>query len=161
MAGFSLEKSRKHIAELNQEVSAKKGAVEKLENAKAEINAIRTAIEGAGISEEYKETIVHELEARREQISEQGERIGDEVGKDLKEIEAEMQETQEAGDNNATQQKNLESKKSILEKFGMGGMLEGAISQLQNEGKQIEGYKENIIALRKEADDTARKADAL
>lgn len=161
MAGFSLEKSRKHVAELGQEVNAKKGMVEKLESAKAEVIAARTEIERAGISEEYKETIVQALEVKREQISEQGEKIGDELGKDLKEIETEIQEAQEAGDSNAAQQKNLESKKSVLEKFGMGGMMEGAISQLQNEGKQIEGLKENIIELRKEADDTVRKADAL
>lgn len=40
-------------------------------------------------------------------------------------------------------------------------MLEGAIGQLKDERKIIEGLNENVIQLRKEAENTARKADAL
>lgn len=161
MAGFSLEKSRNKISELKQEVNNKKGIVERLKESKEQVIAARAEIEGAGISEEYKEVIAKALEVKREQISEEGEKIGSEIGKDLKEIESEMQEVQEAGDSNATQQKSVESKKAILEKIGMGGMLDVAFDQLSNEGKQIEATKESIIELRKEAEDAAREADGL
>lgn len=161
MAGYSIEKSRKHLSELSKEVNQKKAMVEQLHTSKEEVITARTEIEGSGISEESKEVIVKNLEARREQISEQGRELGSEIGQDLKEIEDEKQDIQEAQDSNKTQQKNLEAKKSVLEKIGMGGILEGAIEQLQNEEKQLDGTMESAIEIGKEADDAARKADAL
>lgn len=100
MAGFSIEKSRKQVTELKQDVLTKKGMVEKLEKSKAEVIAARTAIESSGISEEFKTTIIKALEASRGQISEEGRKLGNEIGKDLKEIEREMQTVQETEENN-------------------------------------------------------------
>jgi len=161
MAGFSIEKSHKHLSELSKEVSSKKAMVEKLETAKAEVITARTEIEGSDISLESKEVAARVLEAKREQISEQGKEIGNELGQNLKEIETEKQDIQEAQESNKTQQKNLEAKNSILEKIGMGGMMDGVIGQLENEEKQLDSTMENAIELGKEAEDTTRKADAL
>lgn len=161
MAGFSIEKSRKHLSELNKEVNKKKATVERLETSKDEVITARTEIEGSDISEESKEVIAKALEAKREQISEQGKEVGSELGQDLKEIEAEKQEIQEAQDSNKTQQKNLEARKAVLEKIGMGGLMEDAIGQLESEEKQLDSTMESAIELGKEAENTTRKADAL
>lgn len=161
MSVFSIEKSKKHIAELGKGVNEKKDKIEKLEVAKKEVVDARTAIEGADISQEYKKEIVRNLMEKREQISAQGKKIGNEIGKDLKNIETEVQEIQRASDANTVQQKNLESKKSVLEKVGMGKLMENAIGQLQNEGKQLESITENILELRKKTEDTTKRANSL
>lgn len=69
-----------------------------------------------------------------------------------------MQEVQSVEESNEAQQKSIENKMAILEKIGMGGMLENSLDILQNESGQIEELKNAIIEARKSAEETAHMA---
>lgn len=161
MAKFSLEKNHSRINELRQEVESKKEMAKKLETAKEELVTARSEIEGSEVSEETKEALAQSLELRREEVSEQAQEVGDEIGNDLSELEEMMQEVQSVEESNEAQQKSIENKMNILEKMGMGGMLENSLDILQNESGQIEELKNAIIEARKIAEEVAHTAGSI
>lgn len=158
MAKFSIEKNSSRINELRQEVESKKEMAENLKATKEELVAARSEIEGSEVSDEAKEAVAQSLELRREQISEQAQEVGDEIGNSLSELEEMMQEVQTVEESNKVQQKNIENKMAILEKFGYGGLLENGLDILQNESEQIEELKNAIIEARKSAEEAVHMA---
>lgn len=146
MANFSLEKSRQKVSDKGQSIAAKKGQLEKLETGKQQALDARTEIESSDISEEAKEAIIESLNAKMEQIAEQGEELSDEVGDDLKELEDIKQEAQEAEDSAEDQEKKLEDRAAVVEKLrGLSGLFDGAIGQVETDARQIGEVKDSII----------------
>lgn len=161
MANFNFEKAHSRTGELRQSVENKKGIVEKLETTKKQINDARTEIEGSDISEESKEVIIEAFNEKREEISEQADQLSDELGSDLKELEDVIQEVKESQDSNQDEQKRLEQKKSLLEKLGMGAVMQESIDILKRDDSQLEDLIHAVIDARKEAEEAASRASRL
>ena len=158
MAGFSIEKSKQKITEVKRGVEEKKGRLEDLESAKQEALSVMTELSGANISEEAKEKSITVLKEELGEISEQGHEISDQLGEDLKEYETEIQEIQEVRDSNEKELKNVEDKKAILSEIKMGGLMDSAIQELQNEERQLSELNQAAIEARKESEDLAKRA---
>ena len=156
MAGFSIEKSKQKITEVKRGVEEKKGKLEDLESAKQEALSVMTELSGANISEEAKEKSITVLKEELGEISEQGQEISDQLGEDLKEYETEIQEIQEV--RNEKELKNVEDKKSILSEIKMGGLMDSAIQELQNEERQLSELNQAAIEARKESEDLVKRA---
>ena len=156
MAGFSIEKSKQKITELQKEVGEKKEEFQNLETSKQELLSAITELSGANISEETKQKSVEDLNAELRNVSEQGQELSDEVGEKTKEYEAEMQEVQEVSESNAEKQESLRDKKSILTHFNMGELMDSSMRELENEEKQLGELKETIIEAREESENLAK-----
>lgn len=161
MAGFSIEKSKQKITELQKEVGEKKEEFQNLETSKQELLSTITELSGANISEETKQKSVEDLNAELRNVSEQGQELSDEVGEKTKEYEAEMQEVQEVSESNAEKQESLRDKKSILTHFNMGELMDSSMRELENEEKQLGELKETIIEAREESENLAKSASLL
>ncbi len=161
MAGFSIEKSKQKITELQKEVGEKKEEFQNLETSKQELLSAITELSGANISEETKQKSVEDLNAELRNVSEQGQELSDEVGEKTKEYEAEMQEVQEVSESNAEKQESLRDKKSILTHFNMGELMDSSMRELENEEKQLGELKETIIEAREESENLAKRASLL
>ncbi len=161
MAGFSIEKSKQKITELQKEVGEKKEEFQNLETSKQELLSAITELSGANISEETKQKSVEALNAELRNVSEQGQELSDEVGEKTKEYEAEMQEVQEVSESNAEKQESLRDKKSILTHFNMGELMDSSMRELENEEKQLGELKETIIEAREESENLAKSASLL
>jgi len=161
MAGFSIEKSKQKITELQKEVGEKKEEFQNLETSKQELLSAITELSGANISEETKQKSVEDLNAELRNVSEQGQELSDEVGEKTKEYEAEMQEVQEVSESNAEKQESLRDKKSILTHFNMGELMDSSMRELENEEKQLGELKETIIEAREESENLAKSASLL
>ena len=161
MAGFSIEKSKQKITELQKEVGEKKEEFQNLETSKQELLSAITELSGANISEETKQKSVEDLNAELRNVSEQGQELSDEVGEKTKEYEAEMQEVQEGSESNAEKQESLRDKKSILTHFNMGELMDSSMRELENEEKQLGELKETIIEAREESENLAKSASLL
>ena len=161
MAGFSIEKSKQKITELQKEGGEKKEEFQNLETSKQELLSAITELSGANISEETKQKSVEDLNAELRNVSEQGQELSDEVGEKTKEYEAEMQEVQEVSESNAEKQESLRDKKSILTHFNMGELMDSSMRELENEEKQLGELKETIIEAREESENLAKSASLL
>ena len=161
MAGFSIEKSKQKITELQKEVGEKKEEFQNLETSKQELLSAITELSGANISEETKQKSVEDLNAELRNVSEQGQELSDEVGEKTKEYEAEMQEVPEVSESNAEKQESLRDKKSILTHFNMGELMDSSMRELENEEKQLGELKETIIEAREESENLAKSASLL
>ena len=75
MAGFSIEKSKQKITELQKEVGEKKEEFQNLETSKQELLSAITELSGANISEETKQKSVEDLNAELRNVSEQGQEL--------------------------------------------------------------------------------------
>ena len=161
MAGFSIEKSKQKITDLQKEVWEKKEKLQNLETSKQELLSTITELSGANISEETKEKSIEALNAELSKVSEQGQELSDEVGEKTKEYEAEMQEVQEVSESNAEKQEGLRDKKAILTHFNMGELMDSSMRELENEEKQLGELKETIIEAREESENLAKRASLL
>ena len=161
MAKFSIERTSKKLSEISGEVHSQKGQIEMLGKSNEQLLMAITEIKGSGISEEAEKTATETLQRAKERNTEIAHEISDKLAENLKGLEDIAQETQEASDSNATQQKSLEVKKTILDHFGMGGLMEAARSTLEGEKSQLDSLMQTTIDIRKEADDGVRKADSL
>ena len=70
MAGFSIEKSKQKITDLQKEVGEKKEKLQNLETSKQELLSTITELSGANISEETKEKRIEALNAELSKVSE-------------------------------------------------------------------------------------------
>lgn len=161
MSGYSIEKSKKHVNELNEKTEKDKIEVENLEQGKNEIIDARTEIEGADISGEAKEKIAEVLGEEGERLSETAKDKSDEIGNTLKEFEEEIQHIQEANENTKAEEKKLRDRKAVLEHIKMGGTMDGAISEATEESARIEELNSEAIKGRKESEDLARRLSVI
>lgn len=161
MAGFSIEKSKQKITDLQKEVGEKKEKLQNLETSKQELLSTITELSGANISEETKEKSTAALNLELSKVSDQGQKLSDEVGEKIKEYETEMQEVQEVSESNAEKQESLREKKTILTHFNMGELMDSSMRELENEEKQLGELKQTIIEAREESEDLAKRASLL
>lgn len=161
MTSFNLEKTGQKINETKRSIGMEKVQVENLTETKEQTLTAISELQGADISEEAKESAIGALNAKLEQVSEQGDKVSDELGEHLSELEDTKQEIQETIDSNQDQQKKLEQKKALLEKIGMGETMDKTLDILDNESNQLDNLLADTIEAMKEANEASMKAQML
>lgn len=161
MAGFRIEDKKNKVSDIKKNIETKKGELEQLENRKQELLDAGTDMQGSEIDEDSQATIMELINGALEDNAEKGKELSSEMNRDLESIEGMKQETQDSVKSNESQRKSIESKKALLDKFGIGKKLESAISELDANRGQLDSLNDSLIETEKELSDVSAKLGML
>lgn len=158
---FNLERNKGKVDEIKQNIEAKKGELAKLEENKEKLMDAGTDIQGSEIDEEVQETIMEQINRALEENAEKGTELSGEMDSDARQLDELKQETSESISSNDEQKSKLEQKKALLDRFGLGGSLEDAISELDDNKQDLEEFNEELIETEKEMHEVSHKLSSL
>ena len=161
MAKVNLERNKGKVIDIKGNTDTKKNELEKLETNKQEIHDAITDIQGADIDENSQKIIMQDLNRRLEENAEKGKELADEMNADAKILGELKEEAQTSMDSNTSEREKLEKKQAIVEKIGLGGIFEGALTELDNNMTDLQEYQESLMETEKELDETAKKLSML
>lgn len=158
---FNLERNKGKVDEIKQNIEAKKGELAKLEENKEKLMDAGTDIQGSEIDEEVQETIMEQINRALEENAEKGTELSGEMDSDARQLDELKQETSESISSNDEQKSKLEQKKALLDRFGLGGSLEDAISELDDNKQDLEEFNEELIETEREMHEVSHKLSSL
>lgn len=80
---------------------------------------------------------------------------------DANDLEKMKQETLDSMGSNDEERKKIEQKKALLDRVGLGSSLDDALSELDDNKKDLEEFNESLIETEKEMHEVSRKLSLL
>lgn len=158
---YDLSKSKEGIKEIKTNLENKKGELSKLEEQKQQLLDAITDVEGAKIDDSTKKVIEDSLKSSLEANKNKGGELSNELGKEMKRMEEIKQDAMESMSDASNQKSSLMKKKSMLDRFGIGKMLDGATKHLDQNMKDLEEVKDDSIETMRELEQASLKASTL
>ena len=158
---YDVSKSKDGIKEIKANLEKKRGELSKLEEQKRELLEAVTDVEGTKIDDSTKRIIEDSLKNSLEANKQKGGELSDELGKEMKRMEAIKQDAMESISDASDQRSSLMKKKDLLERFGIGKMLDGATKKLNENIKELEDVKNDSVETMRELEKTSLKAGTL
>lgn len=161
MGNFSLDRSKGKVSDIKQNIENKKGELAQLEENKQKLLDAGTDIQGADIDENVQNQIMQEINRALEDNAEKGKELSDEMNEDAKDLEDLKQETQASMESNKTEREKLQEKQSVLDKIGLGGSLDDALTELDDNMGDLTEFQESLIETERDMDETAKRLSML
>lgn len=158
---YDISKNKEGIKEIKTNLESKKGELSKLEEQKKELLDAITDVEGAKIDDNTKKVIEDSLKSSLEANKNKGGELSNELGKEMKKMEAIKQDAMDSMSDATDQKNSLSKKKSLLDRFGIGKMLDGATKSLDQNIKDLEDVKDDSIETMRELEKASMKASKL
>lgn len=156
--GYDVKKVKGEVKEIKKNIENQKEEVGKLEEQKQALVEAMMEVEGSNIDEETKQVIHEAVNGAIEKNREKGNEISQNLEKDIATLENNKQESQESMNDSMNEKKRLEQKQKLLDRFGIGGALDGGISKLDANIHELEGINEEIIQAMQELSQVSGKA---
>ena len=155
---YDTNKNKGQIQEIKSTLETKEGEVSQLEQQKQELLGAITELSGLTLDEKTKQIVNDSLKQALEKNKEKGTELSDQIGESLKTLEMNTQESMKS----ASQEKSsIEQKKKMLERFGIGGVLESATSELNQNIKELEEINDDSIKTMSKLEKVSQKAGHL
>jgi len=158
---INLDRNKGKVSDIKQNIDNKKGELAKLEENKEKLLEAGTDIQGSDIDENVQKQILQEINQALEDNAEKGQELSDEMNDDANDLEEMKQETAESMDSNDEERSKLEQKKALLDRFGLGGSLDDALSELDDNKKDLEEFNDTLIETEKEMHEVSQKLSSL
>ena len=158
---YSIEKTRSQVGDIKKRIEAKQGELAGLEQNKQALLDAGMEVQGSNLDERTQQTVMDAINSALDANAQKGQELSSEMNDDLNALEDMKQETQESMDSNAQERSSLESKKALLDKFGLGGSLDRGISDLDNNRQELGDVQQELIDAQKQISDTAAKLGGL
>lgn len=154
---YDSKKNRSEIKEIQNKIEAKKSESSGLEKNKQELLDAMTNIEGAKLDEKTVEIVREAINSALEANSEKGQEMSDEMGEDIKKLEGMKQDTMDSLSDAQKQKDSIQRKQKLLDKFGLGGYLEGANKELDSNMQDLSEMNDEAVEAMNEAMKVAQK----
>ncbi|MCD7950678.1 MAG: hypothetical protein LUG12_10535 [Erysipelotrichaceae bacterium] len=138
MGKFNLEDTKKKISDVKGNLEGKQEELEKAKESKQALLNAGTDIQGSELDEETQRLVMEFINEAIEENSEKAKEISSEMNNDLEQIEDMKQEVDDNLIENDEQKSKLESTKGILDKFGIGDKLDGAMTELDENHEKLD-----------------------
>ena len=158
---YNISKNKEGIKEIKANLESKKGELSKLEEQKKELLDAIMDVEGAKIDDNTKKVIEDSLKRSLEANKNKGGELSNELGQEMKKMEALNQDAMESMADATVKKNSLSKKKSLLDRFGIGKMLDGAAKSLDQNIKELEDVKDDSIETMRELEKASMKASTL
>ena len=154
---YDLKRNKGKVTDIKTNIEHNQETLNHLETTKENLNDARMSIEASDMDEDVKQAAIDSLNRSLRENSEEAKETSENMRADVEDIENLKQETQETMDSTASEQKKLEQKKAILDKFGMGNLLEESIESTEQSHMELEEFNESLIETGKELDEIRSK----
>lgn len=158
---YDTNKNKGQIQEIKSTLETKEGEVSQLEQQKQELLGAITELSGLTLDEKTKQIVNDSLKQALEKNKEKGTELSDQIGESLKTLEMIKQDTQESMKSASQEKSSIEQKKKMLERFGIGGVLESATSELNQNIKELEEINDDSIKTMSKLEKVSQKAGHL
>lgn len=158
---INLDRNKGRVSDIKQNIENKKGELTKLEENKEKLIEAGTDIQASDIDENVKKQILQELNLALEDNAEKGQDLSNEMNDDANDLEKMKQETLDSMGSNDEERKKIEQKKALLDRVGLGSSLDDALSELDDNKKDLEEFNESLIETEKEMHEVSQKLSLL
>ena len=158
---YDVSKNRSEIKEIKSDLEKKKGRLEKLEEQKQQLLDAVTSIEGTKIDDDVKQVVRESINSALEANRGKGQELSSEMGQEIRRVEEIKQETMESSAEAQNRKSELERKKKLLDRFGIGGALDKATGRLETNISELGEVKDDAIEMMRELEKTSQKAGSL
>ena len=153
MGKINIEASKGKVTDIKGNIDSKQKELKDLEQRKQDIMDAHNDIDAANIDEKTQKLVFEALADARQEISERGEKLSNELDGDSSMLEEMAQEVDESKGDTEAERAKLEQKKALLDKIGLGASLEGGISEMDENITQLEELRQSISETSKEVRD--------
>lgn len=157
----NLDKMKAKVNDIKQNIENKRGELGKLEDGKRQLLDAGMAIQGADIDENVQRKIVEHINQGLEQITEKGSELSDEMNSDFQTIEELKEDTQVSIESTKSERSKMEAKKGILERVGLGGRIDSAISELNTNQSNLDSFNQTLSETDKEMQQISQRLKLL
>lgn len=158
---INLDRNKGRVSDIKQNIENKKGELTKLEENKEKLIEAGTDIQASDIDENVQKQILQELNLALENNAEKGQDLSNEMNGDANDLEKMKQETLDSMGSNDEERKKIEQKKALLDRVGLGSSLDDALSELDDNKKDLEEFNESLIETEKEMHEVSQKLSLL
>ncbi|MBP3885998.1 MAG: hypothetical protein J6D54_13815 [Olsenella sp.] len=154
---YSIKETRGKISDIKGRLEDKRAETEKLEENRQALLDAGTDVQGSDIDEDAQQTIMDLINQALEDNSDKAQEVSDEIGQDLSELEGMQQDTQQSLESNQQERGKVEQKKSLLDRVGLGGSLDGALGEFDDNRADLEDVRQELTDTSQEADELVRR----
>lgn len=158
---YSIDRSRGKVSDIKQDIERKRGELAQFEEQKSSLLDAGREVLDSDLDERTQRVLMNEVNQALEANSEKAEEVGREMEGDIAEIEDEKQEAQASLDSNAVQRSRMEQRKALLDRFGIGSSMDGALSELDDNRADLEDLQSSLIETGRELDELGRRFSTL
>ena len=158
---YSIEKTRSQVGDIKKRIENKQGELSGLEQNKQALLDAGMEVQGSNLDERTQRTVMDAINNALDANAQKGQELSDEMNDDLSALEDMKQETQESMESNAKERSSLESKKTFLDKFGLGRSLDKGISDLDDNRQELGDVQQELIDAQRQISDIAAKLGSL
>lgn len=158
---YDLKRNRGKVSEIRQNIESKKSELAQLEMQKTELLDAVMDVQGAELDDKVKTEVKDAINSALEANKNKGYELSNEMGSEAKQLEEMKQDTQESIDSARNEKGKIEKKQKMLERFGFGDKLDGAIQELDNNITELGEVNEEIISALQELSQVSQKLSGL
>ena len=157
----NIDKVKDKQSDIKRNLDTKKKELNQLEERKQALLDSGIDVQNSDMDESTKRLVMEQINQALEENSEKGKEFSSEITDDLMSLEDMKQEISEMTESTEQERRNLEQKKSILDKFGLGKNIDSAISEMDDSKSQLENVHGDLIETELEVSDIARQLNSL
>ncbi len=157
----NIDKVKDKQGDIKRNLDTKKNELSQLEERKQALLDSGMNVQNSDMDESTKRLVMEQINQALEENSEKGKEFSSEMTDDLMSLEDMKQEVSEMAESTEQERKNLEQKKSVLDKFGLGKNIDSAISEMDNSKSQLENVQVDLIETEREVSEIARQLNSL
>lgn len=157
----NIDKVKDKQSDIKRNLDTKKKELNQLEERKQALLDSGIDVQNSDMDESTKRLVMEQINQALEENSEKGKEFSSEITDDLMSLEDMKQEISEMTESTGQERRNLEQKKSILDKFGLGKNIDSAISEMDDSKSQLENVHGDLIETEREVSDIARQLNSL
>ena len=157
----NIDKVKDKQSDIKRNLDTKKKELNQLEERKQALLDSGIDVQNSDMDESTKRLVMEQINQELEENSEKGKEFSSEITDDLMSLEDMKQEISEMTESTEQERRNLEQKKSILDKFGLGKNIDSAISEMDDSKSQLENVHGDLIETEREVSDIARRLNSL
>ena len=157
----NIDKVKDKQSDIKRNLDTKKKELNQLEERKQALLDSGIDVQNSDMDESTKRLVMEQINQALEENSEKGKEFSSEITDDLMSLEDMKQEISEMTESTEQERRNLEQKKSILDKFGLGKNIDSAMSEMDDSKSQLENVHGDLIETEREVSDIARQLNSL
>ena len=150
MSGYNIDRVRTKDNEIKRNIEKKKEEASDLEKNKSNLMEAGYEILDSNIDEDVQNTVMEMINNGLIEITEKANDLNLEMTEDFNKLQEIKEETKESLEDNKKETDNLIKKKELLDKLKLGGVLEDAISKMEDNYKDLEDVSNDIEETEKE-----------
>ena len=157
MSGFKIDKVKTKSNEIKRNIEKKNEEASDLEFNKKNLMEGGFEILASDIDEEVQRSVMEQINNGLREIKEKANDLNNEMTDDFNSLQEIKEETKISLEDNKKETDKLRNKKELLDKLGLGGVLENPVAELESNYKDLEDLSNDIAETEKKFENTSAR----